>query len=113
MKITLGACPPAGHHGPVQAGGTDDAVGDHSYLPYAHLNHYERAHWTVENRLHWVRDVTFREDHSQVRTGAAPRVLASFRNLVISTMRLADRANTAHARRDLLDHNAAFTVYNI
>ncbi|MEU4234599.1 ISAs1 family transposase [Nonomuraea sp. NPDC026600] len=79
----------------------------------AHLNHYERAHWTVENRLHWVRDVTFREDHSQVRTGAAPRVLASFRNLVISTMRLADHANIAHARRDLLDHNAAFAVYNI
>lgn len=79
----------------------------------AHLNHYERAHWGVENRLHWIRDVTFREDHSQVRTGTAPRTLASFRNLAISTARLAERANIAHARRDLLDHQDVFTVYNI
>jgi predicted transposase YbfD/YdcC len=79
----------------------------------AHLNHYERAHWTVENRLHWVRDVTFHEDNSQVRTGTAPRALASFRNLAISTIRLAGRANIAHARRDLLNHNDTFAVYNI
>lgn len=78
-----------------------------------HLNHYERAHWTVENRLHWVRDVTFHEDNSQVRTGTAPRALASFRNLAISTFRLAGRANIAHARRDLLDHNDTFAVYGI
>ena len=31
-----------------------------------------RGHWGIENRLHWVRDVTFDEDRSQVRTGAAP-----------------------------------------
>ncbi|WP_433367411.1 ISAs1 family transposase [Streptosporangium sp. CA-115845] len=79
----------------------------------AHLNHYERAHWTVENRLHWVRDVTFREDNSQVRTGTAPRALAGFRNLTISTARLAGRANIAHARRDLLNHDDAFAVYAI
>jgi predicted transposase YbfD/YdcC len=78
-----------------------------------HLNHYERAHWTVENRLHWVRDVTFHEDNSQVRTGTASRALASFRNLAISTFRLAGRANIAHARRDLLNHNDAFAVYGI
>jgi predicted transposase YbfD/YdcC len=79
----------------------------------AHLNHYERRHWTVENRLHWVRDVTFHEDNSQVRTGTVPRALASFRNLGISTFRLAGRANIAHARRDLLNHNDAFAVYGI
>ncbi|GIN05180.1 hypothetical protein Pve01_68380 [Planomonospora venezuelensis] len=78
-----------------------------------HLNHYERAHWGVENRLNWVRDVTFREDHSQLRTGAAPRALACFRNLAINTFRLAGRANIAHARRDLLDHDTAFAVYNL
>ncbi|MFB7575805.1 transposase [Streptomyces sp. NPDC056165] len=78
-----------------------------------HLNHYERSHWSVENRLHWVRDVTFHEDNSQVRTGTAPRVLASLRNLGISAFRLAGRANIAHARRDLLDHGHAFAVYGI
>ncbi len=79
----------------------------------AHLNHCERAHRGVENRLHWVRGVTFREDASQVRTGTAPRALAGFRNLAISTARLAGRADIAHARRDLLDRQDAFAVHKI
>lgn len=79
----------------------------------AQLNHYERRHWVVEDRLHWVRDVTFGEDASQIRTGTAPRALAAFRNLAISALRLAGRANIAHARRDLHDHNDAFAVLRI
>jgi len=78
-----------------------------------HLNHYARGHWTVENRLHWTRDVTFHEDNSQLRTGTAPRVLASFRNLTLNTFRLAGRANIAHARRDLHDRADTFAVYGI
>ena len=42
-----------------------------------HLNAYARGHWTVENSLHWTRDVTFHEDDSQLRTGTAPRVIAT------------------------------------
>jgi predicted transposase YbfD/YdcC len=79
----------------------------------AHLNHYSRRHWTVENRLHWVRDVTFREDSSQLRTGTAPRAMATFRNLAASTIRFAGRANIAHARRDLHDRADVFAVYRI
>jgi predicted transposase YbfD/YdcC len=78
-----------------------------------HLNYHERQHWTVENRLHWVRDVTFREDNSQLRTGTAPRALASFRNLAINTIRLNGRVNIAHARRDLHRHDDAFAAYGI
>jgi len=78
-----------------------------------HLNCYQRHHWSVENRLHWVRDVTFHEDNSQVRIGTTPRALASFRNLAINTFRLAGRANIAHARRDLLNHDDAFTALGI
>jgi predicted transposase YbfD/YdcC len=78
-----------------------------------HLNYYQRQHWTVENRLHWTRDVTFAEDISQVRTGSTPRVTATLRNLAINTFRLAGRANIAHARRDLRNHNDAFAVFNI
>jgi predicted transposase YbfD/YdcC len=78
-----------------------------------HLNCYQRHHWCVENRLHWVRDVTFHEDHSQLRTGTAPRALASLRNLGINAFRLAGRANIAHARRDLLHHHDAFAAYGI
>ena len=48
-----------------------------------------RGHWTIENRLHWVRDVTFDEDRSRVRTGAGAQVMASLRNLAISLLRLA------------------------
>ena len=78
-----------------------------------HLNHYIRQHWCVENRLHWIRDVTFHEDNSQLRTGTAPRALASFRNLGLNACRLSGRANIAHARRDLHDRNDAFAVYDI
>jgi predicted transposase YbfD/YdcC len=78
-----------------------------------HLNHYARGHWTVENSLHWTRDVTFSEDDSQLRTGTAPRNLAAFRNLALNTFRLAGRANIAHARRDLHDRADTFAVYNI
>jgi hypothetical protein len=60
-----------------------------------------------------VRDVTFGEDASQLRTGTAPRALAALRNLAISALRLAGRANIAHARRDLHDHNDAFATLGI
>ncbi len=58
-----------------------------------------RGHWTIENSLHWVRDVTFDEDRSQVRTKSAPRVMATLRNLAISLLRLAHQPNIAKALR--------------
>jgi predicted transposase YbfD/YdcC len=60
---------------------------------------WTRGHWQIENALHWVRDVTFGEDLSQVRTGAAPQVMATLRNLVISLHRLAGATNIAKALR--------------
>jgi hypothetical protein len=45
-----------------------------------------RGHWGIENGLHWVRDVTFAEDASQVRTGSAPQIMAALRNLVIGVL---------------------------
>jgi hypothetical protein len=47
-----------------------------------------RGHWSVENQSHWVRDVTFDEDRSQVRSGRAPRMMAILRNLAIAIIRL-------------------------
>ncbi len=58
-----------------------------------------RGHWSIENRLHWVRDVTFDEDRCQVRVGAAPHVMAALRNLVISLLHLAGAPNIAAALR--------------
>lgn len=60
-----------------------------------------RGHWEIENRLHWVRDVTFDEDRSQVRTGSGPRALASLRNFAISCLRLAGCASIARGLRHL------------
>ena len=45
-----------------------------------------RDHWAIENRLHWRRDVTLREDHSQVRTAGKPEVLAALNNVVLALM---------------------------
>jgi hypothetical protein len=58
-----------------------------------------RGHWGIENRLHWVRDVTFDEDRCQIRTGAAPQVMAALRNLVIGLFRLRGLRNIAAALR--------------
>lgn len=58
-----------------------------------------RGHWAIENRLHWVRDVTLGEDACQVRSGAAPEVLAALRNAVIALLRHAGCPNLAAALR--------------
>ena len=62
---------------------------------------YVRGHWEIENRSHYVRDVTFDEDRSQVRTGAAPQVMATMRNVAISLLRLAGWTNIARATEKL------------
>jgi predicted transposase YbfD/YdcC len=65
----------------------------------AQLAGWLRGHWKIENRLHWVRDVTFSEDASHARTGSLPRVMASLRNLAIGALRLAGHPNLAAALR--------------
>jgi predicted transposase YbfD/YdcC len=58
-----------------------------------------RGQWTIENRSHWVRDVTFGEDQSQVRCGSIPQVLAAVRNTAIGLLRRAGHTNMAAATR--------------
>jgi hypothetical protein len=53
----------------------------------------------IENRLHWVRDVDYDEDRSQVRTGCGPQVMATLRNTAIGLLRLAGRRSIAAALR--------------
>jgi len=76
---------------------------DHQEAPPATLAAWIQGHWGIENRLHWVRDVSFDEDRSQVRTGNAPRVMATVRNTAISLLRLTGWSNIARALR----HHAA------
>jgi predicted transposase YbfD/YdcC len=54
-----------------------------------HLAGYVRGQWTIENKVHWVRDVTFGEDASRVRSGPRPRIMATLRNLAIGLIRQA------------------------
>lgn len=58
-----------------------------------------RNHWCIENGLHYVRDVTFDEDHCRIRKHAGARVMASLRNLAISLLRLAGETNIAQGLR--------------
>jgi hypothetical protein len=52
-----------------------------------------------DNSLHWVRDVTEGEDHSRVRTGHGPQVMATLRNTAINIIRLRGGTNAAAAHR--------------
>ena len=60
-----------------------------------------RGHWSIENKSHWVRDVTFDEDRSQVRCGSIPQVMAALRNTTIGLLRWAGHTNIAAACRRL------------
>lgn len=64
-----------------------------------HLERLWRAHWTIENRSHYVRDETLGEDRCQVRVGAAPQALAAIRNSLISLLRHKGWTNIAEALR--------------
>ena len=60
-----------------------------------------RGHWAIEHKSHWVREVTFDEDRSQVRGGNIPQVMAALRNTAIGLLRWAGHTNIAAACRRL------------
>jgi predicted transposase YbfD/YdcC len=59
----------------------------HSMLSLAQIELLWRRHWTIENQLHHVRDVSLGEDRCQVHTGTAPQALAAFRNGILALLR--------------------------
>jgi predicted transposase YbfD/YdcC len=65
----------------------------------AQLATWIRGHWSIENKIHWVRDVTYDEDRCQIRTGTGPEVMAALRNAAIGALRTAGIANIAAANR--------------
>ena len=65
----------------------------------ASLEQLWRWHWTIENCVHYVRDVSFGEDRSQVRAGNAPQVLAAFRNALITVLHHEGWAHIPNALR--------------
>jgi predicted transposase YbfD/YdcC len=63
------------------------------------LQDWIRREWLIENLIHHVRDVTFREDSHQARTGNGPAVMATLRNTAIGYHRVSGETNIARATR--------------
>jgi hypothetical protein len=66
----------------------------------AQLLGWWRDHWGIENRSHYVRDVTLREDDCRIRRGNAPQNFAALRNATVSFLRLEGSTNLAAALRE-------------
>lgn len=80
----------------------------------AQLLTFTREHWHIENKSHWVRDVTFDEDRSQVRRDNLPHVMAALRNAVISLLRATGVTNIAKALRAFAAQpESAFTLVGL
>jgi predicted transposase YbfD/YdcC len=60
---------------------------------------WARGHWSIENRSHYVRDVTLGEDASRIRKGSGPEVMAALRNAAIGFFRATGATNIAESIR--------------
>lgn len=58
-----------------------------------------RAHWTIENRLHWVMDVVFRDDLCRLRSGHAPQNMATIRHIALNLVKNAKGKDSLKVRR--------------
>lgn len=63
-----------------------------------------RGHWGIENSCHYVRDMTFGEDRSRLRTGSAPQIMAALRNLAITLIHRLGSSQIAATRRHFASH---------
>jgi predicted transposase YbfD/YdcC len=58
-----------------------------------------RSHWGIENRLHWVLDVVFRDDLARLRTGHGPENMATVRHMAVNLVRDAPGKHSLKVRR--------------
>ncbi|WP_260696016.1 transposase [Streptomyces sp. IB201691-2A2] len=65
------------------------------------LGQLARSQWVIENRLHFVRDTTFTEDASKIRTGRGPDNMATLRSFAINQLRVAGHPNIAAGLREM------------
>ncbi len=69
-----------------------------------HLPALVRGHWKIENRSHDVRDVSFQEDRSRLRSGNAPQILVALRNVAITLLHRSGTSQISSARRSFASH---------
>ena len=73
-----------------------------------------RGHWSIENRSHYVRDVTLGEDASRIRKGGGPEIMAALRNATIGFLRATGATNIAETiRRNASQVGKLFTKLGI
>ena len=60
-----------------------------------------RGHWAIENRLHWVLDVTFADDQSRLRKGYGARNMATVRHFALNLVRTANDKRSLKSRRKI------------
>lgn len=77
----------------------------HEQCPPEQLLAVLRSHWHIENRLHYVRDVTFQEDACRIRHTKRQRLLATLNNLVIGLIRRCEQFNHIPEARRYFDAN--------
>ena len=87
-----------------EVGGKGNASTAHYYLTSLRVSPevlagYIRAHWGIENGLHWVLDVAFREDESRARAGHAGANLGTVRRVALSLLKRADTKGSIQTRR--------------
>ena len=69
-----------------------------------------RAHWTVENRLHWCMDVAFADDRMRARTGHAAHNLALLKHITSISFASTPSSKRAASRRDVLSLRLPTTI---
>ncbi len=75
---------------------------------------WARGHWSIENRSHYVRDVTLGEDASRIRKGCGPEIMAALRNAAIGFLRATGATNIAETiRRNASQVGRLFTKLGI
>ncbi len=67
--------------------------------PAASFARAVRSHWGIENRLHWVLDVVFRDDLARLRTGHGPENMATVRHVAVNLVREAHSTHSLKVRR--------------
>ena len=68
-------------------------------VPASQLGPIVRSHWAVENSLHWVMDMVFRDDECRVRTDHAPANFTTLKHIALNLIRRADRQGFLRLRR--------------
>ena len=69
-----------------------------------------RSHWGIENTLHWVLDMTFREDESRVRKGRASKILSMARKFALNLLRKVPGKDSIKGKQQMAGWNHQYLL---